>query len=249
MEMREVAAPEIRSPDEVLVKITAVGVCGSDIHYYKEGRIGSQVVQYPFVVGHEGAGVVEKIGAAVKRVKPGDRIAVEPAMACHHCDQCLAGRPHTCRKLRFLGCPGQAEGCLAEYLVMPQDCCFPVGAKMTAEQAALSEPLAIGLYAAKNAQPLKGANVAILGCGPIGLSVMVCARLMGVGKIYATDLIEERIALAGKHGADWCGKPERENIVETISRQQPSLLDVVFECCGKQEAIDQAFDLGILCWA
>lgn len=243
MEMRDVPAPEIKSSTDVLLKMTAIGVCGSDIHYYKEGKIGSQIVEYPFTVGHECAGIVEKAGSAVKRVMPGQLVAVEPAMSCGQCDQCCAGRPHTCRKLCFLGCPGQAEGCLSEYLVMPEECCFPVGEKMTAEQAALSEPLAIGLYAAKRAQPLKGANIAVLGCGPIGLSVMICARLMGAEQIFVTDLINERLQVAGNNGADWTGNPKEQNIVEKISQQRPLLLDAVFECCGEQNALDQAIDL------
>lgn len=243
IELRDIPMPGIKSPNDVLLKITAVGVCGSDIHYYKMGKIGSQVVKYPFIVGHECAGLVEKLGASVKRVAPGDRVAIEPAMSCGQCDQCLSGRPHTCRKLRFLGCPGQAEGCLAEYLVMPQECCYPVGHGMSAEQAALSEPLAIGFYATKKAQPLKGANVAILGCGPIGLSVMVCARVMGAAQIFVTDLIKERLNTALAHGADWGGNPENENIVEKITGQNPFLMDTVFECCGDQSALDQAIEL------
>jgi len=171
-------------------------------------------------------------------------VAIEPAMSCGQCDQCGGGRPHTCRKLRFLGCPGQAEGCLSEYIVMPQECCFSVKEKkMTAEQAALSEPLAIGLYAAKKALPLKGANIAILGCGPIGLSVMLCARLMGAAKIFVTDLIPERLQIAVKNGADWSGNPGKQNIVDEIVLQKPLLLDAVFECCGEQSAVDQAIDL------
>jgi len=243
MELRDIPKPDIKSPGDVLLKMSAVGVCGSDIHYYKMGKIGSQVVQYPFIVGHEGAGVVEKVGSAVKRVAPGDLVAIEPAMSCRQCDQCLAGRPHTCRKLRFLGCPGQAEGCLAEYLVMPQECCFPVGKGMSAGQAALSEPLSIGLYSCRKAMPLKGTEIAILGCGPIGLSVMVCARLMGAAKIFVTDIINDRLKVALAHGADFGGNPENENIVEKITGQKPGLLDTVFECCGEQSAIDQALDL------
>ena len=109
MERQETPTPDLAHPGDVRVRMAVVGVCGSDVHYYEEGRIGGQVVRYPFTVGHEGAGIVEAIGAAVTRVKPGDRIALEPAQACGTCDQCLASRPHTCRKLRFLGCPGQAD--------------------------------------------------------------------------------------------------------------------------------------------
>ena len=124
MEMFEVPDPKITNDTDVLIRMTNVGVCGSDVHYYVSGKIGDQVVAYPFTVGHEGAGIVEKIGIAVKHVKPGDRIAIDPAMPCWQCDQCKAGRSHTCRKLRFLGCPGQAEGCLSEYIVMPETSCF-----------------------------------------------------------------------------------------------------------------------------
>ncbi len=155
MEMREVPTPSIINDNDVLIRMKTLGVCGSDIHYYVSGKIGSQVVQYPFTVGHEGAGEVEAVGKAVTRVKPGDRIAIEPAMPCWECDQCKAGRPHTCRKLRFLGCPGQAEGSLSEFIVMPETSCIPIPDSMSYDQAAISEPLAIGVYAVKQSIPWK----------------------------------------------------------------------------------------------
>ena len=102
IEIIDLPKPSIRRENDVLIKMKVVGVCGSDIHYYRTGRIGDQVVEYPFVVGHEGAGIVEEVGAAVKSVKPGDRIAVEPSIACGICEQCLAGRPHTCLNNKFL---------------------------------------------------------------------------------------------------------------------------------------------------
>ena len=239
MEWREVPTPAPRAADEVLLKMAAVGVCGSDIHYYTVGRIGSQVVRYPFTVGHEGAAVVEAVGAAVTRVKPGDRVAVEPAMSCGHCDQCRHGRPHTCRRLRFLGCPGQAEGCLSEYLVMPQACCYPAGG-LSLEQAALSEPLAIGFYAALRGMPLKGARIAILGAGPIGLSVLVCTRARGAAAIYVTDKLAARREMALGAGADWAGDPDSKDFPGPLAAREPLLLDAVFECCGDQAAVDQA---------
>lgn len=243
MEARDLPAPRIRAPTDVLLKLEAVGVCGSDVHYYTEGRIGSQVVKYPFVVGHECSAVVEKVGRKATRVRPGDLVAVEPAMACGACDQCRAGRPHTCRKLRFLGCPGQAAGCLAEYLVMPEDCCYPVGRRLTPEQAALAEPLSIGLYAVRQSIPLKGKTMAILGCGPIGLSVMLCAQLQRPRTIYVTDKIPRRLAAARAAGADWAGPPDRPDAVRAVAKREPLLLDAVFECCGEQAALDQAVDL------
>ena len=108
LEMLEVAKPKIANSDDVLIKIKSVGICGSDVHYYKTGRIGSMMVDYPFTLGHECSGIVENIGSEVKKIKIGDRIAIDPAITCGKCDQCLIDRENTCRSLRFLRCPGQA---------------------------------------------------------------------------------------------------------------------------------------------
>jgi L-iditol 2-dehydrogenase len=221
----------------------SVGICGSDIHYYTEGRIGSQVVEYPFAVGHEGAGIIEKVGSGVTRVKPGDRVAIDPAMPCYVCDQCKTGRFHTCRKLKFLGCPGQAEGCFSEYIVMPAGSCFVLKENMTLDEGALSEPLAIGVYATRLYGSLKKAKVGILGSGPIGISVLLPALADGAEKVYMTDRIDARLNLAKEMGAHWIGNPDKTDIVKEISTVEPLLLDVVFECCGKQEAVDQAVQL------
>lgn len=240
LELREVPAPQIRTDKEVLIRMTEVGVCGSDVHYFLNGKIGSQVVEYPFTLGHEGAGVVEAAGAAVTRVKPGDRIAIEPAMPCHQCDQCRSGRPHTCRKLRFLGCPKQTEGCLSEFIVMPQECCFPIPETMTDEAAALVEPLAIGVYAVKQSVPVAGKTVAVLGCGPIGLSVLLAARAQGAQTILMTDPIGARRIKAQEMGATQTSAPEQ--IRELLAAGSEGC-DTVFECCGKQDAMDQAVEL------
>jgi L-iditol 2-dehydrogenase len=243
MEMMDVPDPKIVNNDDVLIRMKTLGVCGSDVHYYETGRIGSQVVDYPFTVGHEGSGVVEAVGPSVQRVKPGDRVAIEPALSCGECDQCVAGRPHTCRKLRFLGCPKQAEGCLSEYIVMPEACCFPVSEKTTFDEAALSEPLSIGVYAVKQSIPMRGATVGILGAGCIGLSVLLPCKAQGADKIYVTDKIDNRIDLAQKAGAVWGGNPDAEDVVANVKELEPGGLDVVFECCGEQDALDQAIEM------
>ncbi len=243
MEMFELPKPDIQNDTDVLIRMQVVGICGSDVHYYTTGKIGSQVVQYPFPVGHEGAGIVEKVGSAVSSLRPGDRIAIEPAMPCGECDQCLAGRPHTCRKLRFLGCPGQADGCLSEYIVMPQGSCLPIPDGMSFEQATISEPLAIGFYAARLAGELKGKNIAILGSGPIGLSVLAGVKLAGAGNVYVTDKIDERLTIARQSGATATYNILHQDVVIGIRKQEPQMLDMVFECCGQQEALDQAIDL------
>ncbi len=243
MELREVPDPEIKSPYDVLIRMEAVGVCGSDIHYYVSGRIGSQVVRYPFTVGHEGAGIVEAVGTAVTRVKPGDQVAIDPAMPCGECDQCRIGRFHTCRNMRFLGTPGQAGGCLSAYIVMPEQSCFLLKEGSSPEWGAFSEPLSIGTYAVNLSGGIKDKKVAILGSGPIGMSVLLPALAYGAESVYMTDKISERVALARKSGAVWTGNPEEENIVKVILGQEPLGMDIVFECCGQQEAMDQAVKL------
>ncbi|MFW6154654.1 MAG: alcohol dehydrogenase catalytic domain-containing protein [Planctomycetota bacterium] len=243
MEMREVPDPEMTAADDVLIRLKRVGVCGSDVHYYTTGRIGSQVVRYPYRVGHECSGVVETVGPAVTNVKPGDRIAVEPARPCFACDQCRMGRINTCRNLKFLGTPGQGPGCLCEWLVMPSHCCFPVPDSLSLDEAALVEPLSIGVYSVRQSIPMAGAKVGILGVGPIGLSCLVPTRHDGAAAVYVTDKLDDRLAAAKAAGADWTGNPDTDDVVAGIADAEPGLLDVVFECCGEQEALDQALEI------
>lgn len=243
MEMKDIPEPEIVNPNDVKIRMSVVGICGSDIHYYTQGNIGSQVVEYPFTVGHEGAGVVVATGSSVTKVKPGDKIAIEPAMPCWECDQCLAGRHHTCRKLRFLGCPGQAEGCLMQYIVMPEESCFPLAPNLNPDHGSISEPLAIGVYAVKKAGDVKNLKLGILGFGPIGMSVMLAAKAMGAESIYITDKIDPRLAIAKKEGAVYAGNIANEDIVAKILKETNLGLDIVFECCGQQEAFDQAIEI------
>jgi len=243
METADVPEPRMRADTDVLLKVEMAGVCGSDVHYYETGRIGSQIVEYPFIVGHECTATVKAVGRAVCRVRVGDRVVVDPAIACNECDQCRIGRRNTCRNLRFLGCPGQASGCLCEYIVMPEDCCLPIGEKITFAQGVLCEPLAIGLYAVKQARLSEGADTAILGAGPIGLSCLVIAKAEKANNCYVTEKIKERIEAAEKNGAAWVGNPDKEDIVKEILQRQPDGVDVVFECAGQQETIEQAVEI------
>ena len=243
MEMREAPLLDLVLPTDVRIRMARVGICGSDVHYFTEGGIGSQRVEYPFTVGHEGAGIVEKVGPGVTRVRVGDRVAIDPALPCGICDQCRGGRPHTCRRQKFLGCPGQIEGCLAEYLVLPEANCYPIPDTMTLDQAATVEPLSIGVYAVSLSVPMPGAALGILGAGPIGLSVLLSARAQGAARIYMTDKIDARLQTAVSAGADWAGSPDTEDVIQTITSLEPELLDAVFECSGEQEAMDQAVQL------
>jgi L-iditol 2-dehydrogenase len=243
LELREAPEPRLQNPRDVLLRIETVGVCGSDLHYFRAGVIGAQVVKFPWVVGHECAGTVLEVGPEVQHLRPGQLVAVDPLVACGACDQCLAGRPHTCRRQRFLGCPGQMPGAMAKRLIMPAECCFPVPEGMTEVQATLVEPFSIGIYAQRMARFEDGAKIGILGSGPIGLCVLEACRAAGHATIYATDLVEERLAVASELGAQWTGNPRHGNIVSAISALEPCGLDFVFECAGQQETLDQALEL------
>jgi L-iditol 2-dehydrogenase len=243
MELTELPEPSIRKDNDVLLKLERVGVCGSDVHYYETGRIGSQVVAYPHIVGHECTATVKATGSAVTRVKAGDEVVIDPAISCQYCDQCKKGRKNTCRNLKFLGCPGEVSGCLCEYIIMPGDCCFPTNGAITLEQGILCEPFAIGVYAVEQAQMPREAQAAILGSGPIGLSCLVAAQVQGLKTIYMTDKIKERMEIAKKAGAVWVGNPDREDIVKSVLDQQATGMDVVFECAGQQETLDEAIEL------
>ena len=243
LELREVPDPVLREDSDVLIKVRAVGVCGSDIHYYTSGRIGNQVIKFPFVIGHECSGTIEKVGKKVRRLKPGDRVALEPAVSCGTCDQCLNGREHTCRRLLFLGCPDQIPGSLSQYIVLPEKNCYRIGDKTSLEEAVLAEPLSIGIYAVKLSQVSNISSAAILGAGPIGLSVLCVSISQGIKSIYVTDKIDDRLCAAKNLGASWIGNPDKVDIVKEVSRLHPQGVDVVFECCGEQEAINQAVNL------
>jgi L-iditol 2-dehydrogenase len=243
MKMIEVDIPEIKNNNDILLKMKRIGVCGSDIHYYTTGRIGDQIVEFPFAVGHEGSGEVVSVGNDVKNLKVGDRVAIDPAMPCWECDQCKEGRSHTCRNLKFLGCPGQAEGCLSEYIIMPESSCIKINEKLTYDHAALSEPLSIGIYAVKQSQLDSTKSIGILGFGPIGMSVFFATKNKNVDNIYVTEKIEERIKMANKAGAVLTSNPDNEDVVEKIHADNPTDLDIVFECCGQQDALENAIDL------
>ena len=243
MDIRDIPEPAVKNDSDVLLKIELVGICGSDVHYYNTGRIGSQIVQYPFIIGHECTAAVKAVGRAVKKIKVGNKVVVDPAVSCHNCDQCKIGRENTCRNLRFLGTPGQGNGCLCEYIVMPQQCCFPIDGSITLEQGALCEPFAIGVYSVKQAQMSESAAVAVLGSGPIGLSCMAASQAQNARAIYITDKLDYRLNAAKKTGAAWVGNPDKQNIVKEILEREPLGIDVVYECAGQQSTIDEAVDL------
>lgn len=242
-EIQELPDPKIASDTDVLLKVEEVGVCGSDVHYYETGKIGDQIVTFPWVVGHESAATVLDVGAGVQGLTPGDRVAVDPAVVCGRCEQCARGRENTCRQLKFLACPGQLAGCLCETIVMPAACCFPLSQSLSFTQGVLSEPLAIAVYAVLQAGVSTGQTVAILGSGPIGLSCLISSRAQGAEACFVTDLIPSRLEHARQQGAMWVGSPEQEDVVTAIKQRAPLGVDVVFECAGEQSTVDQAIQI------
>jgi L-iditol 2-dehydrogenase len=243
MELLEAPKPAIAAPKDVLLRVDALGVCGSDIHYYKDGKIGPGPAVFPQVLGHELGATVVETGAQVKNLRPGQRVAVDPLIACGECDQCRAGRQNTCRRQKFLGSAGQLPGALVEYMVMPAECCIPVPDSLNDDEVALVEPLSIAVYAVRMAQLRPGERVAVLGSGPIGLCTLVAIHALTDAVVYATDLVDDRLAAARACGAAWAGNPRREDVVAAIQRLEPLGMDAVFECAGEQDALDQGVDL------
>ncbi len=241
MELSSTGVPEIMSADEVKIQMKAIGVCGSDVHYYSVGKIGTQVVSYPFPVGHECSGIVVETGSNVKRIKNGDLVVIDPSVHCGKCDQCLAGRPHTCRNNRFLGCPGQLDGCLSEYIVMPEFCCFPVTGRMNPVQAALIEPFSIGIYAVRLAEiRIQNPSVALFGAGPIGLSVLFKLLADGITNIGIIEPLNYRLTKALEIGARYGINPSDALVESELIKNEPMLVDYVFEASGEQKAVDDA---------
>lgn len=232
--------PAIRSRGEALVRIRAVGICGSDVHNYVEGGIGARNLVYPFIPGHEAAGEVLAVADDVTDVSPGDRVMIEPAMHCGLCDQCLAGRYNTCRRIQFLSSAGELQGCMCEQIVVPARNCFRIPQNMAYEEAAVAEPLSIAIYSVRQSIALSPATpVAILGAGPIGLCTLLAAREAGAERIYVTDRIPERLRMAERMGAWFTGSPDDPGLDARLLEAEPLGFPVVFECCGQQVALDQ----------
>jgi len=235
--------PVLERPDDVLLRTIVAGLCGSDLHYFITDNVAGEKIAYPCVVGHECSAVVESVGPAVTRVRPGDRVAIEPSISCGTCDQCAAGRLNTCRDIGFLGHPGEKDGCLAEFFVMPERNCLPLPAGLTPAEGMLAEPLSIALHALNLAGDRARGPLSVLGTGPIGLCLIMAARERGASEIYATDRSDARAGAALKAGAVWASNPDRKDIVREILARRPQGLDTVFEVSGDPAAMDQAVEI------
>ena len=186
-------------PGEVLLRVGAVGLCGSDLHYYKDGGIGPAVIKAPFVPGHEFGGWLEA-DVPELGLKAGALVAVDPNGACGHCAQCRAGHPNLCPNVEFIGAP-PFDGAMTGRLWVPKHQIVPVPEGFTALDAVMLEPLGVAIHAVDLAKPRLLERIAVLGCGPIGLLIMQVLKVAGAGEILAIDPLPHRQAAALKHGA------------------------------------------------
>jgi L-iditol 2-dehydrogenase len=197
IEERPVPSP---GPREVLVEVAAVGVCGSDVHYYRHGRIGDFVVEEPMILGHELSGRIAAVGAGVDPARVGQRVAVEPQHPCRRCAQCTAGRYNLCPDMRFYATP-PVDGAFCRYVTIDDDMAHPVPDSMSDEAAALLEPLSVAIATMRKARVAPGTSILIAGAGPIGVICAQTARAFGAARIVVTDLVASRRERALQFGA------------------------------------------------
>lgn len=228
--LEEVQRPH-PGPDDVLVRVGAVGVCGSDVHYYTEGRIGRYVVQKPIILGHESAGTVEAVGERVTSLRPGDRVALEPGVPCRKCTFCKQGRYNLCLDVVFMATP-PIDGAFCEYVITPADFAYKLPSNLSLEEGALIEPLAVGLHAVKRGRVSPGETVIILGAGPIGLMNLQAARAFGAVEIVVMDLDPVRLEMAQHLGASTIINTSKQDSLAIVSKVTANGADVVIESAG-----------------
>ncbi|MEV0600090.1 NAD(P)-dependent alcohol dehydrogenase [Streptomyces sp. NPDC050315] len=218
---------------QVLVRVEAVGVCGSDVHYYEHGRIGDFIVRSPMVLGHEPGGTVVALGPGARRHTLGQPVSIEPGVPCGRCAQCRQGRYNLCPDVSFYATP-PVDGALCEYVAVDEDFAHPVPESLGTEGAALLEPLSVGVWAARKARIAPGARVLVTGAGPIGLVALQSARAFGASEVVVTDVAPQRLAVARELGATATVDARRTRLADT--GYEP---DVLLECSGAPAAAEE----------
>lgn len=237
---REVPEP---ADDELLIKLEYVGVCGSDLHFYENGRLGNWVPDGPLVLGHEPGGIVVEAGKKVKGFQVGDRIAIEPGVPCGSCEMCKKGLYNLCPDMSFMAIPNEREGVFSEYCVHPANMCYKLPENVDTMEGALIEPLAVGFHAAAVAEAEVGQSAVILGCGCIGLVTIMVLKARGVNEIYAVDVIDKRLKKAKEVGALRVVNAKEENIEEIVKNLPGGGVDLVFETAGAEFTTRQSAKL------
>ena len=227
-------------PEEVLVRVRAVGICGSDTHYFAGLRDHEEQTVYPLVLGHEFAGEVAALGEGVSAVARGARVCCAPDRPCGKCEWCKKGEVNVCPNVRFAA-SGGVPGCLCEFYVVHQSQLHPIADSVGFAEATLAEPLAVGLHVVHNlVRPAPGQTWAVIGAGPIGLCTLFAARAGGAGTIYVADKLPERLDAARKFGADaTCLVPQDDFVRFVLEKTRGRGVDVVVEAAGEVEAARQ----------
>ncbi len=223
-------------PDEVIVRIMANGICGSDIHFYHEGRLGNFVVTAPYIPGHEASGIIEEVGERVKDFSRGDHVVIEPGIPCGVCGFCRMGRYNLCREVIFLSEPS-VNGTFCDYVSIRRDSVHRIPKDMPFEHAALAEPAAVAIHAVNRAMFKNGDSAVIIGAGPIGLLTLQAFKAAGGGRAICIDGIGKRLETAKRLGAD-------EIIdIRYCKTDMRDIADVVFETAGSSKASENMFRL------
>jgi len=238
IEIRDTEVPK-PAPDEVLVKIEYVGICGSDVHFYEAGKIGDFIVEPPFILGHETAGIVEEVGSGVKDLKPGDKVALEPSVPCRSCSMCRQGKYNLCPDVKMMAAPPY-HGALTKYLTHPAAFSYKLPGNVSTMEGALIEPLAVGLHAVAQGGVALGDSVTVLGAGCIGLVSLLSAKGAGAGRVYVADIEDKRLEFAKKLGATETINAKEVDTIEKIGALTEGLgTDKVIECAGSPVTIAQ----------
>ena len=242
MGFEERDVPQIK-PDEVLVRLEYVGICGSDIHYYETGRIGDYIVEPPFVLGHEPGGTVVEVGSAVSNLKPGDRVALEPGKTCGRCEFCREGKYNLCPDVVFFATP-PVDGVFAEYVAHPADLCFKLPDNVSTLEGALIEPLAVGFHAANQGGAHAGQTAVVFGAGCIGLVSMMALLAEGVSRVYVVDVMQKRLDKALELGATGVINSAECDLASEIDRLTEGRgTDIVIETAGMEITTRQASEI------
>jgi len=229
------------APGEVQVRVEAVGICGSDLHAYIEGQIGSTPNVYPMVLGHEPAGVIVKTGTGVTSLSAGDRGALEPALYCYHCEFCLSGHHNVCANIRFLS-NAHLPGFFRELVNLPASNFLPIPSQMSFAQASLSEPLAIGIHTLRLASIGTAETVAVFGAGPIGLVTIAALRAANSGRIFAVEPLAHRREMALAIGAHVALEPG-EAVSEILHATGKRGVDCAIDCAAAGDSITHAIEI------
>ena len=234
-------------PYSVLVRITHTGICGSDVHYWLDGRIGHFVVEKPMVLGHESAGVVVDIGSKVTTLKEGDRVAMEPGVPCRRCARCKEGRYNLCLEMAFAATPPY-DGTLAGYYALPEDFCYKLPENMSLEEGALVEPLAVAVHVTKQANVKHGDSVVVFGAGPVGLLCCAVARALGASKVISVDIQKPRLDFAKDFAATSIYESQKvsaaENAKNLIDQNDLGVgADVAIDASGAEPSVQTAMQV------